>query len=215
MPVKVEDGTRAIEIEAPYSVWRFGVSVEEYEAVASKAEGLKVELIDGVMVVHSPEKTRHERLFKFLLIYLDRYVAPRGLGEVLGSMETVHLSECRRVKPDLLFVSRERLFIITEDHVEGAPDLVVEIVSESTRHEDLGVKREIYREAGVGEIWLVDDERRRVIVDRRREGGYEEEVLTSGELRSKVVQGLRFKVDWLWREPLPDPLECLRELGLE
>lgn len=214
MAVRIEGGVRAIvDLEAPHTIHIHGVTPEEFEEAASKAEGAKVELIDGVMIVHSPEKTRHERLFKFLLIYLDRYVAPRGLGEVLGSMETVHLSECRRVKPDLLFVSKERLNIITEDHVEGAPDLVVEVLSESTRQEDLTVKRRIYREAGVKEIWLVDDVGRRVVVDRRRDGEYEEEVLERGELRSEAVEGLRLKVDWLWQDPLPDPVRCLEGTG--
>ncbi len=215
MPVRVVDGTTVIDIEAPYTIRKYGVTEEEYDAVASKTEDVKVELIDGVMIVHSPEKTRHERLFKFLLILMDRYTAPRGLGEVLGSMETVHLGECRKVKPDLLFVSRERLGIVTEECVRGAPDLVVEILSESTRYEDLNEKRPLYREAGVKEIWLVDDENRRVLVDRKRDGDYEEQVLTSGELRSEAIAGFRLRVEWLWREELPDPMECLRELGEE
>ena len=214
MAVRIEGGVRAIiDLEAPHTVHIHGVTPEEFEEVASRAEGIKVELMDGVMIVHSPEKTRHERIFMFLATLVNVYVRARGLGEVLGSMETVHLSECRRVKPDLLFVSKERISIVTEDHVRGAPDLVVEIPSESTRHEDLGMKRPIYREAGVREVWLVDYVERRVIVDRRRDGEYEEEVLTSGELRSEAVEGLRLKVDWLWRDPLPDPVECLKEVG--
>jgi Uma2 family endonuclease len=68
------------------------------------------------------------------------------------------------VKPDLLFVSKDRLKIITEDNVQGSPDLVVEILSPSTAGDDYGrkfqIRRielvEIYEEARVSHYWIID-----------------------------------------------------------
>ena len=60
--------------------------------------------------------------------------------------------------PDLIFVSKARLHIITEDNVQGAPDLVVEIRSPSTARQDWTTKRDLYQRHGVLEYWLVDPE---------------------------------------------------------
>ena len=104
-------------------------------------------------------------------------------------MATVHLGGCQKVKTDIAAVRLERAHLITEKAIEGAPDLVVEIVSESTRRYDLGEKRKVYGEAGVGEIWLVDFEREQVTVFRRVGKRYRSETKTKGVLRSQVLKG--------------------------
>jgi Uma2 family endonuclease len=125
-------------------------------------------------------------------------------------MATVHLGECRKVKPDIAAVRLERAHIITEDAIEGVPDLVLEIVSESTRRYDFGEKRKVYEEAGVPEIWLVDFERKVVMVVRRVGRRYRSEAKSGGILRSQVMKGFWLKVEWLWQTELPDPTECLQ-----
>ena len=89
------------------------------------------------------------------------------------------LSDTDTVRPDLLFVSKERLHIITDDNVQGAPDLVVEIRSPSTARQDWTVKRELYARHGVGEYWLVDPEAATVAVL----------LLDEGELKVTGVYG--------------------------
>ena len=70
----------------------------------------------------------------------------------------VVFSDMDVVQPDLLFVSRGRESIITEDNIQGAPDLVVEILSESTRRTDELIKRNLYEKHGVREYWIIDPE---------------------------------------------------------
>jgi Uma2 family endonuclease len=206
--VEVRFGQQAIDV--PKLLFLEGVSEALYDALTALEEDVKVELLDGVMVVHSPEKTRHEQEFRFLFVLMNLFAYAHHWGEVLGSMATVHLGECRRVKPDIAAVRLERVHIITEDAIEGVPDLVLEIVSESTRRYDFGEKRKVYEEAGVPEIWLVDFERKVVMVVRRVGRRYRSEAKSRGILRSQVMKGFWLKVEWLWQTELPDPTECLQ-----
>lgn len=199
-------------IESPQLLRIEGVSEALYDALTELEEDVKAELIDGVMIVHSPEKTRHEDVFGFMFPLMRIFAIQTKQGKVLGSMATVHLGECRKVKPDIVAVREERRSIITEEAVEGAPDLVVEIVSQSTRRYDFGEKRKVYEEAGVPEIWLVDFEQRQVTVLRKTRQGYRSETKKTGVLKSQVLKGFWLQVDWLWQEELPDPSECLRKI---
>jgi Uma2 family endonuclease len=206
--VEVRFGQQAIDV--PKLLFLEGVSEALYDALTALEEDVKAELLDGVMVVHSPEKTRHEQEFRFLFVLMNLFAYAHHWGEVLGSMATVHLGECRRVKPDIAAVRLERVHIITEDAIEGVPDLVLEIVSESTRRYDFGEKRKVYEEAGVPEIWLVDFERKVVMVVRRVGRRYRSEAKSRGILRSQVMKGFWLRVEWLWQKELPDPTECLQ-----
>jgi Uma2 family endonuclease len=206
--VEVRFGQQAIDV--PKLLFLEGVSEALYDALTALEEDVKAELLDGVMVVHSPEKTRHEQEFRFLFVLMNLFAYAHHWGEVLGSMATVHLGECRKVKPDIAAVRLERVHIITEDAIEGVPDLVLEIVSESTRRYDFGEKRKVYEEAGVPEIWLVDFERKVVMVVRRVGRRYRSEAKSRGILRSQVMKGFWLRVEWLWQKELPDPTECLQ-----
>ena len=79
-----------------------------------------------------------------------------GHGWVFFSPTDVVLSEHDTVQPDLVFVSREREHIITDANIQGAPDLVVEILSPSTASRDWRDKLDLYERHGVAEYWLVD-----------------------------------------------------------
>lgn len=74
------------------------------------------------------------------------------------------MSEYDVVQPDLFFVSRSRKEILKDENVQGAPDLVVEITSSSSRERDRLIKKGLYARYGVQEYWLVDLEGRSVEV---------------------------------------------------
>ena len=87
---------------------------------------------------------------------LQPFVMSSGRGWVFFSPTDVVLSEHDTVQPDLVFVSREREHIITDANIQGAPDLVVEILSPSTASRDWRDKLDLYERHGVAEYWLVD-----------------------------------------------------------
>ncbi len=135
-------------------------------------DGKRHEIFDGDHQVTPSPSIRHQKLSRNLLALLHGHIRMTRAGEVLDAPTDVVLSDEDVVQPDLLFVSRERLSIITEKNVQGAPDLVIEIVSENTRKTDEIVKRKRYERFGVREYWIVDPELAAVKVYRMTEKGY-------------------------------------------
>jgi len=82
------------------------------------------------------------------------------------------------LEPDVLFVSAARAGILSERGVEGAPDLVIEVVSPSTAERDRGIKLERYRRYGVPEYWIVDPDTGTI---ERWPFGSEPDILTAGD----------------------------------
>lgn len=134
-------------------------------------DGNRHELIEGDHVVTPAPNIRHQMLVGELYARLRAFVKDRDLGHVLMAPTDVVLSEHEVVQPDLLFVAREHLERIGEAYLDGAPDLVVEIVSEATRRRDEVLKRHLYERHGVGEYWLVDPVVEVVKVFRRTADG--------------------------------------------
>jgi Uma2 family endonuclease len=130
-------------------------------------DGLRHEILDGVHVVTPAPFTQHQVVSARLFRKLDSFVEGGGLGKVLYAPLDVVLSEHDIVEPDLLFVATDRLFIVQEKNVQGAPDLVIEILSKGTRRRDLGDKREIYERSGVREYWVLDPEGGAAVLHRR------------------------------------------------
>ena len=95
------------------------------------------------------------------------------LGSVCAAPLDVFFSDTAILQPDILFVSAARAHIITEDNVQGAPDLVIEIISPSDPNRDRVRKRRIYERHGVGEYWLVDPYARNITVLLLGGDGYE------------------------------------------
>ena len=115
----------------------------------------RYELLDGELVLVASPNEPHQRAAKRLAWQLQP-VERSGLGQVYFAPFDVILSDTEVVQPDLLFISQERAEIITHANVQGAPDLVVEILSPSTANRDWTRKREMYARHGVKELWIVD-----------------------------------------------------------
>jgi Uma2 family endonuclease len=135
-------------------------------------DGKRHEIIDGVHYVTPSPVRQHQRLIGRLFLALGNFVeAHPDCGEVFGAPFDTVFSRWDVVEPDVLFVAADQLHILTEPNVQGAPALVVEVLSPSTRKRDLGVKRQLYDRGGVREYWVVDPKRRDVTVFRRERDG--------------------------------------------
>lgn len=119
-------------------------------------DGRRHEIIDGVHYVTPSPAYRHQVLLGTLHLSLGQYLAAHPLGDLVLGPFDILLSDYDAVEPDLLYVSHARRERITESKLQGSPDLVVEILSPSTRRRDLGIKRALYERTGVIEYWLVD-----------------------------------------------------------
>ena len=121
-------------------------------------DGLRHEIIGGEHYVTASPVTRHQRILLNLAYLIQTHLEEHPTGELLPGPVDVLLSETDIVVPDLLYVSRERSQIITEKNLPGVPDLVIEILSPSTRSRDKRLKRDLYERVGVKEYWLVDSD---------------------------------------------------------
>jgi Uma2 family endonuclease len=120
------------------------------------------ELIAGELHMTPAPLTFHQTIAKRLFRALDRFVDRTGLGEVFFAPCDVYFSRWDVVQPDVLFIASMRLGIVKERCIEGAPDLVVEILSPATAERDRALKLPLYSRHGVQECWLVDPQGRSV-----------------------------------------------------
>lgn len=124
------------------------------------------EILDGELFVTPGPRWNHQVVAGNLTRLLMGLVADTRLGEVAAPM-TVCFADDLVLMPDVIVVREDRMDIVDpEGHVHGPPDLVVEILSPSTQRYDWTLKRKRYMESGVGELWIVDIERRSIDVWR-------------------------------------------------
>jgi Uma2 family endonuclease len=123
---------------------------------ALPADGRRYELHDGALSVTAAPGTRHQRVSRNLLEVLSAHVKSRRLGEVLFAPFDVILSDRTVLQPDIVYFDHARLAALSERGAEGAPTLVVEIISPSTTTIDRVTKPSLYSRHGVPFFWLVD-----------------------------------------------------------
>ncbi len=182
---------------------------ERFRRELSPAE--KAEFISGQVVMHSPTRFRHTQARELLGRLLSTYVDVHHLGWVGGEKVLVGLTR-NDFEPDLVFYGTEKAAAFQpEQTVFPPPDLVVEVLSETTEARDRGVKMEDYAAHGVREYWLVDPDREVVeLYDLEGERYTLRAKQADGTLRSRVVTGFTVPVRAVFDRALN--LETLRQL---
>jgi Uma2 family endonuclease len=160
-------------------------------------DGKRYEIVDGEKLVTPAPFIAHQRASTNLTRILSTWTSANGSGETFHAPFDVILSPADVVQPDSIVIGRERADIITPKNVAGAPDLVVEILSESTRKTDFLVKRKTYERFGVREYWIVDPEIRRVEVFVLRDGSLRKtsEHAAGESIESSAFRGLTVRVE--------------------
>jgi Uma2 family endonuclease len=166
------------------------------ELIAELPESnLPMELWDGEIIMSPTPIPDHQRMVSRLFKLMDAFVAGKKLGEVFISPLDVVLTQRRVVQPDVFFISRSRLGLVT-DRVRCAPDLAVEVIYEGSWKRDRVEKKGLYEQHGVREYWIIDPEAQTIEVFSLERGAFK---LTSkaemGEsASSKLLPG--FAVTW-------------------
>ncbi|MBB6636827.1 Uma2 family endonuclease [Cohnella thailandensis] len=127
-----------------------------YEIYAEMPDdGQRYEIIDGVLEMMTPgPSTSHQSIGGEMEYILKLSCKPDYI--ILRAPLDVILSKTNVLQPDLLMIHRSRISIVSERGIEGAPDLVAEILSPSSRKRDRVVKSKVYAKHGVPEYWIVD-----------------------------------------------------------
>jgi Uma2 family endonuclease len=134
--------------------------------------GMIHELIDGEHLMSPAPETYHQKVSRRIQVQLYRQIEEAGNGEVIDAPVDVQLSWHDVVQPDLIVILKARLQIISPQKVLGPPDLVVEILSESSRSTDKTLKLALYEKAGVPEYWTVDPREHTVAKYHLEDGSY-------------------------------------------
>ncbi len=162
----------------------------------------RYQLLDGEMLLAPSPTQRHQAIAAQLFVALRQFVNDNSLGRVWFAPLDVVLSEYDVAQPDILFVSDARSGIITDANIQGAPDLVVEILSPATADYDRGYKRLLYGRHGVREYWLVDPDAGGVDVITMGAEGPElySSFQSGGTLTSPLLEGFSMALDLIFRE---------------
>ncbi|MFL6232062.1 MAG: Uma2 family endonuclease [Thermoanaerobaculia bacterium] len=177
------------------------LTYEDYVRIPD--DGKRHEIIDGEHYVSAAPFVRHQRLVVRLTIRIGGFVETHRLGSFLVAPTDIILSPHDIVQPDLLFISNERSSIVGEKNVQGAPDLVIEIHSGSSRRIDRGAKRRAYERWGVLEYWMLDPERKEAdVCERTAQGLLRQRALLSKEdvLTTPLLPGLEISLAEIFRD---------------
>jgi Uma2 family endonuclease len=180
---------------------RHGVQFLATDIWDTPDDGNRYEVIDGELYVTPPPVWKHQDGLANLWFILATFIRAHDLGKIVPAPVGVVIDEHNGVQPDLVYVSHERLNIISERGVEGAPDLVVEVLSPSTRARDKGVKMRRYAAAGIPHYWQLDPRNDSLEAYRLGERGYEHDGrFGPGRVsRPELFPGLEIPIDDLWR----------------
>mgnify|MGYP001327293968 CR=1 FL=1 len=150
------------------------------------------ELIGGKLVLVPAPRTIHQLVKGNIFWVLKDYIRKNNLGEILDAPTDVLLSETEKPQPDILFIAKNRLDIITEMNIQGAPDLVIEILSPSTGRHDKVEKSRMYYKHGVKEYWIVDPDHKviEVFIPAEKNWNLFQSYNTDEILTSPLLNGL-------------------------
>jgi Uma2 family endonuclease len=157
----------------------------------------RCELLYGRLPVLPTPPLRHQHVVGRVICHLFDF-ADRVGGRAIVSPVDVVLAEHSIVQPDVIYVRRERAGILRQ-RVEGAPDLVVEILSPATARRDLGEKLRLYREFGVAEYWIVDPILETFEFLENAPTGFHVRLPEGAVYRSAAIPGLELDLEAFWR----------------
>jgi Uma2 family endonuclease len=183
----------------------------------SGTEGIRAEWVDGEVEIMNPALSNHAKLTMFLILLIGGYVSLNDLGEVWTEPFEVRLPKQRRRRsPDLFYAAKQRLHLLQETQFNGAPDLIVEVISADSQTRDRREKFNEYESAGVLEYWLPDPLSRSFeAYARNSKGKFEAIPLTNGIMHSTVLKGLYFRKEWVWQFKFPQAVTLAQQMSAQ
>ena len=156
----------------------------------------RYELMDGELILVAAPSEDHQTVIMELGYRMHAFVREHDLGRVIQAPYDVLFTDTEVVQPDLLFVSKDRYHIRTPANIQGAPDLVVEVLSPSSSRRDWREKRDLYGLHGVREYWIIDPTNRLVWIMQLRDGVLEiDRTCADGDTaESTVIEGFSIEV---------------------
>lgn len=172
------------------------LTYKDYAAMTPPDNG-NYELINGNIVFMPSPTPQHQRVLRRLTGQIENYLLTSPVGEVFFAPLDVFFDETNTLQPDILFIRKERAGIIGEKKIEGAPDFVVEILSEGNTSKEMTFKKYVYESFQVREYWLINLAKQTITQYLNEEGEFQKTgVFKAGEaLTSVVLSGFSTKFE--------------------
>ncbi len=156
-------------------------------------DGNRYEVFNGDLIMVPAPTLDHQFISKKLVLLLDPFVTSKMLGNVAYAPVDVVFDDETVLQPDILFVKSDNTNILRKESVQGAPDLIVEIISPSSTFYDTVEEKEVYRKHGVSEYWIVFPEEKVIEVLTLENGEYVEfsNSRKDGFVESNIISGLK------------------------
>jgi Uma2 family endonuclease len=179
---------------------RTTLTFDDYLAMSGE-DGLRYEILDGELHVSPTPVPLHQLIVLNLCLLLGPYVRAHSLGQIFVAPITVVLARTSVVVPDVVYVAADRAGLVTARAIEGAPTLLVEVASPSTRHLDRRRKFELYARHGVPYYWMVETDERVIEAYELAGGAYRLALRAAGEAPVSLppFPALSFAPEALWR----------------
>ena len=189
------------------------ITFEEY--LEMDVEGAYLEWEDGKVIGFMPNNLQHQQIIAFLLTVIGLFVEVKNLGKIIQAGYAMKLDAQQRGRePDLVFVAKENAEILKHNYLDGAADIVVEIISPESIERDRRTKFDEYEKAGIKEYWLIDPQEKRAEFYNLNDGGiYRLANAPEGIYHSKILPEFFLRVEWLWAKN-PPTFGALKELNL-
>lgn len=176
------------------------ITYEEYKLVEDLADK-RYEVIGGRLIMTPAPIPYHQRISRKLERILEDFVIDNDLGEVFDAPCDVVLSRIDVIQPDIFFISKEKSYLITDTHINGAPDLIIEILSPTSTSKDKTIKKRLYLIHKVKEYWIVDPMEKEIEIFSlagdlyKLSGSYKKE---DDIVKSELLKGLKFILKEIW-----------------
>lgn len=182
------------------SIASYGVAKKNYtyqDYLELPDDGNRYEIIEGELVMPPAPYTIHQEIKGNIYFEMRKFINETKPGKIYDAPTDVVLSDINVVQPDILFISKENLQIITLKNIKGVPDLIVEIISPSTEYYDLFAKKETYERSGVKEYWLVDPQAQwvEIYLNVNQKFKLHQRLDKEGVLKSKVLTGFEIAME--------------------
>jgi Uma2 family endonuclease len=174
-------------------------------------ESQKAEFINGEILMHSPVKIEHNQASLLLCMLMKSFVAKNHLGFVGIEKILVHLTR-NDYEPDICFFANEKANKFKKGQMLfPAPDLVVEVLSQSTEYNDRVIKFDDYAKHGVNEYWIIDSQSEIIEQYLLNNGTYELLLKSNnGIINCKTIEGFEIPIISVFNEN--ENLKALKEL---
>jgi Uma2 family endonuclease len=164
-------------------------------------DGNRYEIFEGELIVTPSPIVKHQIVSANLFGLLYNYIKSNNLGTLLAAPMDVYFNEETVVEPDLLFVSNKRSHILEERRINGAPDLIIEILSPGTAERDRGFKFRHYEKESVQEYWIADPEEETLEIFVLQENSFTlfEKFSNNDVVSPPLFSELSFNLSDLWQ----------------